>query len=64
MDIIAADLGTFSAVDHCGSVVWVRKSGQIHKACHIENVGRVSEVAVSDLDKDGDLMWSSLNLAG
>ncbi|MGC6418341.1 MAG: FG-GAP-like repeat-containing protein [Bradymonadia bacterium] len=57
MDIIAADLGTFSAVDHKrGSVVWVRQNrGKYTKHVILENVGRVSEVAVSDLDKDGDL---------
>ena len=57
MDIVAADLGTFSAVDHKrGSVVWIRQNkGKYSKHVILENVGRVSEVALSDLDKDGDL---------
>ncbi len=54
-DIVAAELGTFSAVDHKrGEVVWLRRTGKTFKAIKLlGDIGRVSEVRAGDLNGDG-----------
>lgn len=59
LDLLVADLGSFSAVDHNrGRVVWLRqdpKAGRFQEVVLASGMGRVADVRAADLDGHGKL---------
>jgi hypothetical protein len=59
VDLVVADLGSFSAVDHDrGRVVWLRRrqgGDSFEEVVLASGLGRVADVRSADFDADGDL---------
>ena len=59
IDLVIADLGSFSAVDHDrGRVVWLRRREAVvsfEEVVLASGLGRVADVRPADFDADGDL---------
>lgn len=59
IDLVVADLGSFSAVDHDrGRVVWLRRpvaAGSFEEVVLASGLGRVADARPADFDADGDL---------